>query len=178
MQQDQSLSQEVSRLWDEVFSSRYDFTHREAEVEVLRGFTLEELVGFYESYLAPGCKGRRKLSIHVLRNKVVGDEEKGAAAAAAGGGEVEGSRKEETVVAEAAAHVHHQLGGKHAHQQHQQQHPGADVSKAVTGEVDSGMTAAVGGGGDKEMMDLGPVEVVESLEVLRQQLASYARVAH
>jgi hypothetical protein len=196
MQQDQGLSQEASRLWDEVFSSRYDYTHREAEVEVLRGLTQEDLLGFYNTYLSPGCKSRRKLSIHVLRNKeATGDVAAAvgkaghagtttAAAAAAGGGEgIKVVGEERGVdVAEAASHVHHTLGGKAVHQPHQQQHGtqgGAKEAVVSAGEGGDAVETEAAGGLEqhREAADLGPREEVKSLEALRQQLPSYARAA-
>jgi hypothetical protein len=105
LQQDQSLGQESSRLWEQVWSARYEFTCREQEVALLQQLTQQDLLEFYRRYIMPGAPQRRQLVVHVVPAKSW--QQQGAAPAAAKAAEqpaVEGHQHQVAHVDKEAAH--------------------------------------------------------------------------
>lgn len=65
MNEDNKLSEEVSRNWSEITTDDYEFSRREREVECLTNVTKEILLQFYQTHLG---EHERKLSVQVIGN--------------------------------------------------------------------------------------------------------------
>ncbi|GJJ12380.1 hypothetical protein Clacol_006621 [Clathrus columnatus] len=84
-----NLNAECNRFWSRIVTGYCDFTRRmliiplidsvtlldEDEVEVLQRTTLEDLLGFFDTYVNPASLQRRKLSIH-LSSQVITSPDK------------------------------------------------------------------------------------------------------
>ncbi|KAL5720801.1 nardilysin [Ranunculus cassubicifolius] len=65
LEKDPSLSDETSHLWGQIVDKRYLFDMSEKEVEELKSITKNEVVEFYNTYLKPTSKKRRRVVVRV-----------------------------------------------------------------------------------------------------------------
>ncbi|CAJ0962033.1 unnamed protein product, partial [Mesorhabditis belari] len=65
LEKPKTLGQRFIRFWNEIESREYDFTRAVDEVELLRKFTKEDLVEFFDLRIGKDAKERRKLIVMV-----------------------------------------------------------------------------------------------------------------
>ncbi|KAJ3035241.1 Insulinase (Peptidase M16) [Rhizophlyctis rosea] len=69
LEKDKNLGQESSRHWSHINSRYYNFEQHFADAELVKQVPQEDLLKFYEEYLALESSNRRKLSVHVRSQK-------------------------------------------------------------------------------------------------------------
>lgn len=60
------LASQTSRYWSEISSQHYNFDRDEIEVKHLKTVTKDELLSFYQEFIANNSSKRHKLSVHIL----------------------------------------------------------------------------------------------------------------
>ena len=65
------LAIEAWRYWSEIRNKQYHFRRSEAEVDVLRKLTKEDVVAFYKKHVSPESNERKKLTVVVLGKDAV-----------------------------------------------------------------------------------------------------------
>jgi len=145
----------------QVFSNRYEFVSREQEALLLQSVTLQELQGFFATYLSPASPTRRKLCVRVVPTR--------KQQPAAGSTEALGSSQQQQQPPQ--EHVQHEFGvlhpqGEHLQhgKQHQQQQDGQQVSLP---EADEGHQPPAAAAGTAEAAPSG--DTPKSKRVRRQQ---------
>lgn len=71
---DSRLDSQAGRLWQECSIQRYDFQRPWANARKVQGLTREQLLGFFDRYVAAGGSSRRCLSTHVFPGGAAGDQ--------------------------------------------------------------------------------------------------------
>ena len=64
-----SLNQEFNRLWSHIQSGYFNFFQNELDGARVQEISKEQLVHFFQTKIHPSSKSRRKLAIHMLRQK-------------------------------------------------------------------------------------------------------------
>ena len=101
-------AQVAQPMWYEINLGRYAFSRRQDTAAAIAKLTLDDVVAFYDYYVAPGGAGRRKASAHVVaaaHAEAGADGEAAPAAAAAEGGSDKATECEGEGEGEAAAPV-------------------------------------------------------------------------
>lgn len=75
LEKPKKLSSRNERIWREISSQRYNFKRVEIEVEELMKIKKQELLDFFDKYIASEAVLRRKLSSHVI-STVPSEEDK------------------------------------------------------------------------------------------------------
>ncbi len=78
LEKDRSLHARASRIFTEIVSQTNCWNRREAQVEVLRKTTKQELLKMYDEFIMPGAPRRRKLTSMIVGKEAL---DKGAYAA-------------------------------------------------------------------------------------------------
>merc|ERR1719174_79317 len=65
LEKPKKLIQAANRVWAEVISRRFLFNHRKIEADVFKTLTLEDVLSYFDAYVAKDGPKRSKLSIHV-----------------------------------------------------------------------------------------------------------------
>ena len=66
LEKPKKLGSRSEKIWVEITTRRYNFKRDEIEVEALSELTCEEVLDFYDNYIALNAKDRRKFSTHVV----------------------------------------------------------------------------------------------------------------
>lgn len=160
LQQDQSLGQESSRLWEQVWSARYEFTCREQEVALLQQLTQQDLLGFFRRFIMPGAPERRQMVVHVVPAKSWRQQGEAPVAPTAARQAAEGHQHE-------VAHV-----DKEAHHHPPLTHVADSNELADHGEANGASSSSEPAGPSPEL-----VACWGELKQLRQQLDTWPHVS-
>ena len=65
LEKPKKLSTRHDKIWNEIYNQRYNFNRVDIEVEALENLTRDDILEFYDKYIAIEAKERRKLAVHV-----------------------------------------------------------------------------------------------------------------
>merc|ERR1712048_546000 len=65
LEKPKKMNQAAARITAEITSRRYFFNHRKAEAEILKTITLDDVLLYFDTYIAKTGAKRSKLSIRV-----------------------------------------------------------------------------------------------------------------
>jgi len=71
---DQRLDAQAARFWQEIAMRRYDYSRPWRKAEIIRGITREQLVAFFDRYIAPDAPESRWLATHVFSKAAAAKE--------------------------------------------------------------------------------------------------------
>ncbi|KAK9862426.1 hypothetical protein WJX84_001898 [Apatococcus fuscideae] len=66
LQKDRSLLDESDRHWEQIEHHRYVFNEREQEVAELQKLSKQAVLGYFQRFVAPSSRVRRRLAVHVV----------------------------------------------------------------------------------------------------------------
>lgn len=70
LEKNKNLGQEVRGVWSKISSRYYDFTQDTRDAKAVLALTKEDIKVFYDTFISSSAVGRRKMSVHMVSQKV------------------------------------------------------------------------------------------------------------